>query len=330
MVSLKSAIADSNLFQIVSTLIVVSLIIIAEVVLISENAAFLETQGKSTATALALATCVALLIPVVPGLLVEDQRKWVLMGKWIFVVSLITMQVYFASQTAIAPQLKKMASSSELALINDYKSQLDQYDKQINVYQEHIDSFPEKFRTKRAQLSSFQLKLIEDRRKVLADLRAISQKTTAEPASLTGLLQHLTIVVTILYRLVLEIGVVILTCSLRVQFAPQQPQEAAPLTEPETVPKIHPAPISNMEKATLSSKKFVRSIYPESFCRSKNGSKGPYVVYSNRQTDTEIAKAKSSKGAWNVAAQKLRVGSVFKSHNERRVKTAAKVYAIKS
>lgn len=327
---LKSATTKTDIFQLVSTVIVIGLIVIAELVMISENAAFLQTQGKSPVTAFALSTCVALLIPVVPGLLAEDRRNWVLFGKWIFVISLITMQVYFASQTAIAPQLEQMVSSSEKDLINDYKDQLKQYDQQIEVYQKHIDSYPDKFRTKRAKLSSHQLKLIEDRRKVLADLRSITQKSSAQPENLTGILQHLTILITILYRLALEIGVVILTCSLKGQFSPPLPQADDLPASSQADSKLLPAPKNDLEKPVTSPKIFVRSIYPESFCKSKNGTKGPFVVYSNRKAEIEIAKAKNPHGAWSSAAKKLRMGTVLKKKNRKVALNTPKVYAIKS
>lgn len=330
MLKLKSDIADSHIFQLTSTVIVVGLIVIAEIVLIGENAAFLKAQGKSSSTALALATCVALLIPVVPGLLVEDRRWWVQAGKWLFVTCLITMQVYFASQTAIAPQLQRLASASETALISDYKDQLKKYDDQIAVYQKHIDSFPDSFRSKRAELSGYQLKLIEDRRKVLTDLRTISRKTTAESKDLTGLFQHLTILVTILYRLALEIGVVILTCSLRIQFS-------RPLSEPAQAPvqlkeptKMQSPVKSNDGQRTIAPKSFVLSIYPQAYCKSKSGIKGPYVIYSNRRSNTEIAKASNPAKAWHTASQKLRKGTVLQQQDKKRPTSAPKVYAIKS
>jgi hypothetical protein len=326
----KSVAAELHLFQIVSTLIVISLIVIAEIVLIGENAAFLQTQGKSRTTALALAACVALLIPVIPGLLVEQDRLWIQIAKWLFVSSLITMQVYFASQTAIAPELKKLATGSEAEIVEDYKSQLAKYDNQIQVYQNHIDSFPESFRTKRAELSSYQLKLLEDRRKVLDDLRVISQKINTKSDHLSGFFQHLTIMITILYRLALEIGVVIMTCSLRKQFSPQNTDDAGHTLQQKNDYSNQRSPKQENERSPVTPRNFVLSIYPLAYCKSKNGRKGPFVIYSGRQSKIEIAKAKGTAAAWQKAAKKLKTGSVLQKQNGDSHNDPPKVYAIKS
>jgi hypothetical protein len=329
--NIESEIKNHQLFSIVSTLIVIGLIAIAEIVLIGENAAFLKAQGKGPKTALALATCVALLIPVIPGLLLEDNRWWVKLGKWIFVGSLITMQVYFASQTAIAPQLKKMVSNSDIVLLEDYRAQLKKYDHQIEAYQKHIDAFPESYRTKRAELSRNQIKLIEDRRKVLSDLKTITRDTNTGPENLVGFFHHLTILATVFYRLALEIGVVIMVCSLRKQFT--QLESPAVRTTPllsETNRIQNLADNQNVSKSTLTPKKFVLSIYPQAFCKSKNGRKGPYVIYSNRLSETEIAKAKSNAGAWQMAAQKLKKGTVSKKKSKNSTLGHPKFYAVNS
>jgi hypothetical protein len=338
MLSLKSGITKSHLFQFVSTLIVISLIVIAEMVLIGENAAFLETQGKSRPTAVALAACVALLIPVVPGLRIGENGLLIKIVKWFFVSSLITMQVYFASQTAIAPELKKIATTSDTEIIKDYRSQLAQYDNQIQIYQKHIDSFPESFRTKRAELSRHQLKLIEGRRKVLADLQAVSQKTSANLNNVSGLFQHLTIMITIIYRLALEIGVVLLTSSLRKQFSPQEIERSDDISQP---PIDEPIQKDEPEKIHLTPKKYVLSIYPLAYCKSKNGRKGPYVIYLSQESHVEFAKAKGTSAAWQTAVKKLKKGTVLQQQNTRsntnfpdddlsQKDDPPKVYAIKS
>lgn len=330
MQNLKSEKKNHNFFQIISTIIVIGLIVIAEFVLIGENTAFLKAQGKSPVTAMALATCVALLIPVIPGLLLEDKRWWVKIGKWLFVTALIAMQVYFASQTAIAPQLKRMASNSELVLLEDYRAQLKQYDNQIKVYQNHIDAFPKTFRTKRAELSNHQLKLIEERRKVLSDLKAITRDTKIAPENLAGIFQHLTIFATIFYRLALEIGVVIMVCSLRKQFIQPESVVTPMIFSQSDDRRIQKSDKQDRSKSDVTPKDFVLSIYPQAFCKSKNGRKGPYVVYSNRLSETEITKAKSTAGAWQSAAQKLRKGTVAKKESKKRALTNPKFYAVKS
>lgn len=332
MLNSKSGAFESNLYQIVFTFIVVSLIVIAEIVLIGETAAFLRSQGKSHTTALSLAACVALLIPVVPGLMVGENRLWIQIVKWLFVSSLITMQVYFASQTAIAPELKKMATGSETELIEDYKSQLAQYDNQIQVYQNHIDSFPDSFRTKRAELSGYQLKLIEDRRNVLADLRTISQKPNSKPDNLYGFFQHLTIMVTIMYRLALELGVVIMICSLHKQFVPHDKEGAVESQKRNHEKSTQQSLKRETEKAPVTPRNFVLSIYPLAYCKSKNGRKGPFVIYAGRQSQIEIAKAKGTAAAWQKAAEKLRTGSVRLKQETyfNNDSPNPKVYAIKS
>jgi hypothetical protein len=302
----KAKFTFPQVFNFASTLLVIAVIVTGEAVLIGENAAFLRSQGKPQLTAVALSACVALLIPIVPSVLVLDRRSWVQMGKWLFVAALIAMQVYFASQTVLAPQLKEMTSNMELTLIEDYKSQLKQYDKQIQVYQQHIDSYPDGFRTKRAELSNFQLQLIEDRRKVLADIAAITQKAGNQPENLAGMFQHLTILATILYRLALEIGVVILACSLRNQFKTVQPTLVdQPVSEIPVEPIRQPEPKA-AEETIASPREFVLSIHPKAFCKSKNGRKGPYAVYASPQADVEIAMANGNAVAWQKAALQLR------------------------
>ena len=121
---------------------------------------------------------------------------------------------------------------------------------------------------------------------------------------------------------------VILTCSLREQFSTKSAKTADKTLQQPCDNRTERAFRPENERKTP--RDFVRSIYPLAYCKSKNGRKGPYLVYVSRQSQVEIAKAKGTAAAWQKAAKKLKSGTFLPEQSTHYHTGAPKVYAIKT
>ena len=327
--SLKSQVDQT--FRAGFVLLVFALIACAECVLIAENAAFLQAQGKTPISAFALASCAALLIPVASAFRVSGRNSephlWAFIGKWSFVSSLVAMQVWFASQAAIAPQMQQVMSESDKALISEYQAQIQQYDTQIAEFQKRIDAYSDKYRSRKAELSGEQAALVQARKDALSELRTIAENAGAEPAGIQAVFKNTTIAATIAYRLALEIGVIFLSVILRSKFAAMpelsrhdaetmRPAKPAliPANAPEVqaVPRIETAPAlesdPDAETESVNPREYVMSLFPNAVCKSANGRKGPFAVYADESERTLLGKSRSNVDAWESAARRIREG----------------------
>ena len=84
------------------------------------------------------------------------------------------------------------------------------------------------------------------------------------------------------------------------------------------------------DRTAITPRNFVLSIYPQAYCKSKEGRRGPYSIYISQHSQTEIAKGKGTAAAWKQAAKKLRTGSVLQQQKNYSNTDTPKVYAIKS
>jgi len=290
----------------------------AECVLISENAAFLQTQGKGQVSAFALASCVALLIPIAAAFKVskgnDEPNLWALIGKWCFVTALVCMQVWFASQTAIAPQMTQTMKETDRVLLAEYQAQIQQYDSQIAGVQKQINSYSDNYRTRKAELSEKQAKLLQEKQVVLSGLRTVTENAGRKPSGIQALFNNTTIAATIAYRLALEISVIFLAVCLRRHFSamPEYQGNSSNHADLNPIPALHiqenTADIlepGDSDQQSVNPRVFVLEHFPNAVCKSSNGRKGPFYVYADTSEKIVLGTSRLNIDAWDSAARKL-------------------------
>jgi hypothetical protein len=298
----------------VSIIALFAISIAIAIVLIDETSHFLVEMGKREEMALIMAASVALLVFVLPMLpLYRDYFFISTMTLVLIVIVQVVFSGIYANRNILKPEMNK----ADLKIISNYENQIESIDKSIKIKEKSINVLDsKKYRTKRDNLNDELMVLIEKRNKINEKLNDTLRDSKNNPNTMTNIVNNVVFYGTFLYRALMELGLILLGASIGILFNALVEQREQIIINSsdlqlEQIESKQSKFDSKKKKNTKqidyqgqSYSEIVKGIYPNAKVISKNGRKGPFTVYSDKNKGVILGSGTTANKAYQDAVKR--------------------------
>jgi hypothetical protein len=232
-------------------------------------------------------------------------------------VLIVIVQVVFSGIYANRNILKPEMNKADLKIISNYENQIESIDKSIKIKEKSINVLDsKKYRTKRDNLNDELMVLIEKRNKINEKLNDTLRDSKNNPNTMTNIVNNVVFYGTFLYRALMELGLILLGASIGILFNALVEQREQIIINSsdlqlEQIESKQSKFDSKKKKNTKqidyqgqSYSEIVKGIYPNAKVISKNGRKGPFTVYSDKNKGVILGSGTTANKAYQDAVKR--------------------------